>query len=225
MNESERSETIGEVVTPAQSGEERDASAAADGEKGIGLADRSGQNEQSHEENHRYQAARRGGERAGYERATREINQRIAAAGVKDASGRAIRTIEELEARERKGPARKTESMKDIWRLAEEAQSFAERYPDVDMNELHQSAAFRKFCGSRLGKESVTDLYSDYLEFTGDARQTAKEKADSKRERNTGSGSGSGGGELSRNQQAELDEWNKAYPNLKMSAREFLSRK
>ena len=61
MDENERPGTVGEVVTPAEDG----------------AAEQPGATEmpmpQSHEDNRRFQAARRGGERAGYERAMREL--------------------------------------------------------------------------------------------------------------------------------------------------------
>ena len=59
MDENERSEEIGEVVPPAEDGsaEQRDSAPTP----------------QSHEDNRRFQAARLGGERAGYERAMREL--------------------------------------------------------------------------------------------------------------------------------------------------------
>ena len=59
MDENERSEEIGKVVTPEEDGsaEQRDSAPTP----------------QSHEDNRRFQAARLGGERAGYERAMREL--------------------------------------------------------------------------------------------------------------------------------------------------------
>ena len=40
----------------------------------------------------------------------------------------------------------------------------------------------------------------------------------------TGTGSTGTGHGLNVSQQRELDEWNKTYPNMKMTAKEFLSR-
>ena len=57
MDENERPEEVGEVVTPEEDG------SAEQGEDAL--------LPQSHEDNRRFQAARLGGERAGYERAMR----------------------------------------------------------------------------------------------------------------------------------------------------------
>ena len=59
MDENERPEQVGEVVTPAEDG-------SAEQQEGVPAP-------QSHEDNRRFQAARLGGERAGYERAMREL--------------------------------------------------------------------------------------------------------------------------------------------------------
>ena len=50
------------------------------------------------------------------------------------------------------------------------------------------------------------------------------EKAAKKAERSTGAGGGGVSAGLTAAQQRELDEWNREYPNLKMTAKEFLER-
>lgn len=69
MDENERSEEIGEVVPPAEDGsaEQRESAPTP----------------QSHEDNRRFQAARLGGERAGYERAMRELAGRESPSGAR----------------------------------------------------------------------------------------------------------------------------------------------
>ena len=99
-----------------------------------------------------------------------------------------------------------------------------EKYPDVDLCELEGQSAFRRFCGSRLYKEPAAQLYEDYLSFTAAAEQSARAKADSKRSRNTGGGSGQVSGGLSRAQEESLNEWNRAFPGMRMSAKEYLAR-
>ena len=104
--ENERLEegTAGEVVTPGAEGTQSTA-AKAEGEQGSGAAEESGdagrsteKAEQTHEERVRYKAARQQGEKTGYERAAREVNARIAGAGLTDPiTGKPITTLEEFE--------------------------------------------------------------------------------------------------------------------------------
>lgn len=82
----------------------------------------------------------------------------------------------------------------------------------------------RRFCGSRYGREPLSELYADYLEVAGGALRAAQARRESRAARSTGSG-GSGAYEaLNARQQSELDAWNRAFPQMKMSAREYLSR-
>lgn len=108
--------------------------------------------------------------------------------------------------------------------IARDAAAFAEAYPDVDIAKLDSDTAFRKFCGSRYGREPLADLYGDWLELAGSARQAAAAKAERRDARSTGTGGGSGSDTLTAAQQKALDEWNRNYPNMKMTAKEFLSR-
>lgn len=186
MDENERPESVGEVVTPTEEG-----SAEQQGEE-RGAP-------QSHEDNRRFQAARLGGERAGYERAMREL------------AGR------ESEQREREEEHRRF--------VADDARKFARRFPGVNLAELDVSESFRRFCGSRYGREPLNDLYEDWKEFAGeDAAAKAVGKAAEKNERSTGAGGGGAAEGLTAAQQRALDEWNREYPQMKMTAREFLKR-
>ena len=108
--------------------------------------------------------------------------------------------------------------------VADDAQEFARRYPGVNLTELDASESFRRFCGSRYGRESLAALYADYLAVAGGALRAAQVRSESRRARSTGSG-GSGSYEaLNARQQDELDAWNRAFPQMKMSAREYLRR-
>lgn len=100
----------------------------------------------------------------------------------------------------------------------------AERFPEVDERELENNPAFRRFCGSRFGVENTAELYEDYLAFADAAMRAADSRAADRRRRSTGGGSGRSGNGLSAEQQRALDEWNRAYPAMRMSAKEFLSR-
>lgn len=248
-----------EVVDPAESG--TDEAQRAEGGKS---SDNAGQGRQSHEDNRRYQAARRSGEQAGYERARREFNERISRVGMRDpGTGEAIEDMEGLErysksvrrqriqerakaegrdaaeieaeeddrefirserARAKRKEAENAETARQQAFIAQDVKDFAEAYPDVDLEKLDNDKAFRRFCGSRYGKEPLAELYEDYLEIAGEQRAAATAKAGSKARRETGAGSGSGGETLTARQQKELDEWNRTYPSMKMTAKEFLSR-
>lgn len=101
---------------------------------------------------------------------------------------------------------------------------FAENYPEVNAaGILKQGSRFLKFCGSRFGKESMSDLYADYLGFSG--ADTKRSSADSKSERGTGSGSGNAGkNTLTADQKKALDEWNNTFPGMRMTEDEYLKR-
>ena len=257
-NESLQREQAGEAVTPQEG--EAGAQAAQAGES----SDSAGQSRQSHEDNRRYQAARRAGEQSGYQKARQEYNERIARIGMRDpssgetigdidglenysksirrqriqeraqAEGRDAAEIEEEEndrdfvreqrARARRQEAEEAENQRQIAWIAQDAQAFTEAYPDVDLAKLDSDKAFRRFCGSRYGKEPLAELYEDYVEIAGEQRAAALAKAGSKAQRETGTGGGSGGATLTAAQQKALDEWNRENPRMKMTAKEFLSR-
>lgn len=247
-----------DVVDPQESG-----AAAAEAEGGES-SDSAGQSRQSHEDNRRMAAARKSGEQAGYQRAQREFNDRLARIGMRDpgtgetigdldglenysksvrkariqeraqAEGRDAGEIAEEEdnrefirterAKAKRREAEEAEMARQQAWIAQDAMDFAEQYPDVDLAKLDSDKAFRRFCGSRYGREPLAELYEDYLEIAGEQRAAAAAKADSKARRETGTGSGSGAETLSAKQQKELDEWNRTYPSMKMTAKEFLSR-
>ena len=108
--------------------------------------------------------------------------------------------------------------------IAEDAAAFVEAYPEADLAKLDGDARFRRFCGSRYGREPLKYLYADWLELTGAAAREAAAKSASKSERSTGTGGGAGADTLTAAQQRDLDEWNRSFPNMRMTAKEYLSR-
>lgn len=100
---------------------------------------------------------------------------------------------------------------------------FVSRHPDVDVEKLENNKSFRRFCGSRFGKEPLGDLYDDYMEVTGQAGQAAVARQAGRSARSTGGGS-TGGATMSAAQQRALDQWNAANPDMAMTAKEFLAR-
>lgn len=100
---------------------------------------------------------------------------------------------------------------------------FLDRHPDVDPGKLEKNPKFRKFAGSRLYKEPLSTLYEDFVDMVSDAERSAVEKAARKSSRGTGGGQSGGGDGLTPAQRAELEEWNRDNPSMKMTAKEFLS--
>lgn len=219
---------------------------------------------QSHEDNRRFQAARKSGESAGYAKAMKEINEKIAKMGMSNPTSKAaIKSFEDLEAygqearkarfeqqakktgrtveelmeeddnrefvarkrrEEKEEESKKAEENKRNEWIAADAQDFIKRHPDVDLGKLDNNKAFRKFCGSRYGRESIADLYDDYMEIAGNAEKSAVQRKENRESRSTGTGGGSGHESLTAAQQKSLDDWNRAFPGMKMTAKEFLSR-
>ena len=61
-----------------------------------------------------------------------------------------------------------------------EIAEFTEKYPDVDMQSILANERFVKFAGKRVGKESLSDIYADYLSFTSEYDAEAERKATQK---------------------------------------------
>ena len=101
-------------------------------------------------------------------------------------------------------------------------QAFMEKHPEVDLLKLEENPVFLRFCGSRYGVESLAALYEDYREIVEGAEKAARAAVQSRSRRSTGSGGGGSGDILTAMQRARLEAWNRANPDMKMSAREFL---
>ena len=160
------------------------------------------------------------------------------AARLKKAAAESGRTVQDLEEEEdakevvrrqkreraeREKADAEAERQKD-W-IAQDAAAFVREHPDVDISKLDGNAKFRRFCGSRYGKEPLSELYADWQELVGEeAAAKAVEKSARKAERSTGAGGGGVSAGLTAAQQRELDEWNREFPHLKMTAKDFLER-
>jgi len=108
--------------------------------------------------------------------------------------------------------------------IERDVMDFVARHPDVDLEKLENNKSFRRFCGSRFGKEPLGDLYDDFMEVTGQAGQAAVAKQEGRSARSTGGGS-TGGTTMTPGQQKALDAWNAANPDMAMTAKEFLARR
>ena len=136
-----------------------------------------------------------------------------------EAANRAYISKQRKEAEAKKGQSSK--QAEEQQRLIEDAMEFQRRHPNVDITELEKNPKFRKFAGNRLYKDSISDLYDDYLELVSDAQETGRAQAGSKASRGTGGGTGGETVRLTPAQQKELDEWNRENPGMKMTAAEF----
>ena len=107
--------------------------------------------------------------------------------------------------------------------VAADLEAFVKNFPDVDPGKLEQNPKFRKFAGKRLYKEPLSELYADFVDLVSDTERAAVEKAAGKAQRSTGGAQGGGTDQLTPAQRAALAEWNRDNPELKMTAKEFLS--
>lgn len=101
---------------------------------------------------------------------------------------------------------------------------FREEFPNVDVAKLEGNTKFKKFAGDRLYQKPLAELYRDFVELVSDTERAAVERAAGKQQRSTGGGQGGGGEMLTPEQSAALEEWNRENPEMKMTAKEFLSR-
>lgn len=131
-----------------------------------------------------------------------------------------LRTEEDERARGRRARQEEESRVEREARAAEQVAEMQEAYPKVDVKALLENESFVTFCGSRLGKESLLDLYEDYRKLVDENRRA--ENREEKKSRSTGSGSGAeSGGALNSREEKARQEWNRRYPNMKMSAKEW----
>ena len=142
-----------------------------------------------------------------------------------------IRQEEEVKAvlnRRKEEEKKRGEVMADKKRQSEflktDVKRFIRDYPQVDAVKLEKNEKFRRFARGRLYKEPLAEIYTDYMEFVTDAEKAALAKADSRASRATGAGGGAHDGSLTSAQQKELESWNRLYPQMKMTAKEFKGR-
>ena len=101
--------------------------------------------------------------------------------------------------------------------------AFLASHADVDVEKLLGNQLFVRFCGSRMGRECLADLYDDFAALISEAGEAAVERSRSRALRSTGGGT-AGGAALTPAQKYVLDAWNAEHPEMAMTAREFLGR-
>ena len=109
--------------------------------------------------------------------------------------------------------------------IAADLAAFQEKFPDVDVAKLDGNKQFRRFAGSRYGKEPLAELYEDFRAVAGEAAAAGAARKADRQDRGTGAGSGGGTNNvLTAEQRAELRAWNENHPEMKMTEKEFLDR-
>ena len=200
-------------------------------------------------------AGEEAGYRRGYKARQEEDDARIARQGIPhpDRQGTVIRSVDDFEdygrdyrAKEQgktrqqiedEDKLRKWQSEREAQETAQERErqmrerarqdreDFAKAYPQVDLQKLLSSKRFERFCGDRVGRVPLAELYEDYREFSTESETAAAAKVQGKAAKSTGSGSAGGAEErLTPEQQKHLAAWNRDNPTMKMSAKEFLAR-
>lgn len=235
----------------SQQGAEQETRGAAENAEGAGNADRQ---KQTRQEDARYAAARRAGKREAEEAITARIKasripdprkegafleslesveaygQSLNRARLEREAQKSGKSVADLEQEEREREAgrkllKEREDAESNSRfIQEDIRAFREAFPAVDLAKLDENKSFRRFCGTRYGREPLAELYADFLDVVGGAEKSAGVKAESKSERSTGSGSGQTGGGLTAEQRARLEEWNRENPGMKMTEKEFMAR-
>lgn len=166
-----------------------------------------------------------------------EYGKKFRAEKLKKEAQRQGKTVEELQeeeenrsylSRKRREEKEQQQAMKALEErqafLRSDLAKFVEKFPDVDPGKLEKNPKFQKFAKNRLYKEPLSELYADYLDIVSDAERAAIEKAASKNARGTGGGQSGGKDLLTPSQREALEEWNRDNPDMKMTAKEFLSR-
>lgn len=170
----------------------------------------------------------------------REYGEKVKQAEIAERAKKTGKTVEELTEEEKNrefiSKMRRQEEQRQLAQAAESEQrafvekdvlDFVTKYPEFASPEklegLEKNQNFREFCGTRYGKEPLAQLYGAYVKLVGAAGSAATASAASKAARSTGGGT-TGGMVLTPSQKRDLDNWNAANPDMKMTAKEFLTR-
>lgn len=108
--------------------------------------------------------------------------------------------------------------------LRSDLQDFTRKYPNVDPAALENNSRFRTFSKGRLYSEPLAEIYADFEAFTTEAERAALAKKQDRDSRSVGAGASTAGATLTGEQQKRLDEWNRRYPEQKMTAKDFYKR-
>ncbi len=135
------------------------------------------------------------------------------------------------------GLTRQAVQQADMMSFAErDLNEFMQRHGNVDVMELMNDPRFLRFGGSRIGRESLADLYDDYVSVMtgGDTGTPQAQPLRSMTQGATGAASASiapaasgisGKSMLTPVQRNSLRDWNRSQPSLAMSEQEYLSKR
>ncbi|MCL1820566.1 MAG: hypothetical protein FWG36_07930 [Oscillospiraceae bacterium] len=108
--------------------------------------------------------------------------------------------------------------------INEDIDAFKLAYPNVRLEKLVTNQTFISFGRHRFGNEPFTKIYEEFQKLVKTIESAALARKASRSERSTGGGQSTPYTGLTRAQSEQLEVWNKAYPHLKMTPREFLSK-
>lgn len=188
-------------------------------------------NRQSREDNHAAKLARlkaeRDAERAA-KKQSEEVDRQIRESGaINPYTDKPFQSMQEFldygkkVSGKEEEPSKPTEAHEEGNFIRDDLIDFMEKHPEVDVEKLENDKSFRRFAGSRFGREPLADLYDDYRDLVNES--SSRRKEDTRDRRSTGTGN-TGGDRLSAAQRKELDAWNEAFPEMKMTANEFINR-
>jgi len=131
-----------------------------------------------------------------------------------------LNKINDVEEGKRKELEKKTE-LDEGWKR--QYNEFIDSHEDIDVDELIKDKKFLKYAKKHTGE--LGEIYDDYAELMEETSNSIAEKFKRSESRSTGGGKNnpsSGGSKLDTRQQGVLDDWNKRYPQMKMTPKEFL---
>jgi hypothetical protein len=166
----------------------------------------------------------------------REYGKKLQRTNFEERAKREGRSVDELEEEELNRKFITSMRLKEEARSKPQEQGFIEsdvmdfidKHPEFNTPEklsaLENNKSFREFCGTRFGREPLSDLYESYISLVGRAGDIARAKSESRMSRSTGSGN-DGGEMLTPSEKRSLDEWNEKFPEMKMTPKEFKARR
>lgn len=110
-------------------------------------------------------------------------------------------------------------------RLLNEMFSLSQAYPEVELKALLKDRKFKEFADKRAGP--LIERYRDYRAFVNGVEEEALRRMEKKTERSMSGPVAGGDGNygLTGAEQSSLAQWNKRYPELKMTPKEWAKRR
>ena len=111
----------------------------------------------------------------------------------REAEAKADKALKEKEAKDKETADKKSKAKEEqIGSLGKQLDTFKKEFPKIDLKELDDDKAFKKFINGRLlGKQSFTELYTEFLQMKVDLSGKTKEQIEESYRKKADSGSGS----------------------------------